>query len=73
MLTPTEILQAYVTYCPSCGNLLQFDPPYRDDRMESVQAKCPSCGRQWSMIFDLDDSGTFGVMSFQCDNQDRIM
>jgi hypothetical protein len=31
------------------------------------------CHRSWSTVFDLDVSGTFGVMSFQCDNGDRII
>lgn len=75
MQADSETLQAYAGYCPSCGSKLSFDPPYRDDKVESVQAICQSesCKRKWSMIFDLDESGTFGVMSFQCDNEDRII
>lgn len=72
-MTNSEELQAYVSYCPSCGNKLSFGIPHRNNHLESVQANCPSCKRQWSMIFDLDESGTFGVMSFQCDNNDRIL
>lgn len=73
MAADSATLQRYAGYCPSCGTGLAFSPPYRDDRVESVQATCtsPTCGRRWSMLFDLDFSGTFGVMSFQCDNEDR--
>jgi hypothetical protein len=71
----SEKLQAYVGYCPSCGSKLRFNTPYRNYNVESVHAKCTSmfCKKEWAIIFDLDESGTFGVMSFQCDNQDRIM
>ena len=65
-------LQKYVAYCPSCWQLLTFTPPYRCDSMECVTGIC-QCGKRWSFIFDLDKSGTFGVMSFQCDNEDRIL
>ncbi len=64
-------LQAYAGHCPTCGSRMVFSPPYRNGHVESVRANCP-CGKQWSMVFDLDDSGTFGVMSFQCDSGDRI-
>jgi len=68
-------LQAYSGHCPSCGSALKFEPPYRDDGLEVVQATCTKadCKRKWSMVFDLDVSGTFGVVSFQCDNEDRII
>jgi hypothetical protein len=71
MKAESPVLQRYVAFCPSCSKPLEFETPYRDDHLESVTGSC-QCGKRWSFIFDLDESGTFGVMSFQCDNRDRI-
>jgi hypothetical protein len=70
MRPATETLYAYAAFCPSCGRKMAFEPTYHDPRMEAAQATCP-CGKRWSMVFDIDPSGTFGVVSFQCDNGDR--
>lgn len=72
MRPTTETLTSYVAHCPSCGQRLRFAPGRTEPSMESVSGECP-CGKRWSFIFDLDPSGTFGVMSFQCDNEDRIL
>lgn len=75
MKAPDTVLCSYVGYCPSCGASLTFGPMghYRDTN--ACRGTCPSkkCKRSWSFVFDLDNSGTFGVMSFQCDNEDRIL
>ncbi len=68
-----EHLQRYVAFCPSCGQPLAFSPGCLHGDNYSVSAGCPACSKRWSMIFDIDPSGTFGVMSFQCDNEDRIL
>lgn len=68
-----ETLKEYVAHCPSCGGKLKFGKMTEVPDMSAVSAQCPSCERKWSMVFDIDRSGTFGVMSFQCDNEDRIM
>lgn len=72
-------LQSYVAFCPSCGRKLRFEPSTKIEDMEAIQGVCSpvsghsACGKKWSFVFDIDPSGTFGVMSFQCDNEDRIM
>src|SRR5438876_1075795 len=73
-LPTSKKLQDYAAHCPSCGSRLRFAAPLRAGHVEAVQARCshPVCRRRWSLVFDLDPSGTFGVMSFQCDNEDRI-
>lgn len=72
VLALTSDLQEYVAHCPSCGKRLSFRTACRVSLMEAVDASC-LCGRKWAIIFDLDESGTFGVQSFQCDNEDRIL
>lgn len=74
-MVTTQTLQEYAAYCPSCGQRLYFHNPLRADNLEAVQARCwnGDCMRRWSMVFDMDASGTFGVTSFQCDNEDRVM
>ena len=73
MASRSSTLQKYAGFCPACGKKLVFAEPYCEETMESVSARCSSCGKKWSLIFDLDKSGTFGVVSFQCDNADRII
>lgn len=70
----SKTLQTYVAHCPSCGVPLRFAKAFRAGNTEGVQGTCTDlgCGRRWSLVFDLDPSGTFGVMSFQCDNEDRL-
>lgn len=63
---------AYVAHCPSCGHKLVFAFVHADSAYESVRGVCHMCSKRWSFLFDLDKSGTFGVMSFQCDNGDRV-
>ncbi len=71
MIITDQTIIDYVAYCPSCGFDLDFGVVRHQGDMRCVSASCPSCSRKWSMIFDIDVSGTFGVMSFQCDNGDR--
>lgn len=68
-------LNNYVGHCPSCGTRLRFEKMGHYGDIRASQGCClnPNCGRRWSFTFDIDPSGTFGVVSFQCDNEDRIM
>lgn len=72
MRPSTNTLRSYAGHCPSCGRRLSFDPPLVYMNVEATTGICP-CGRRWSMTFDVDKSGTFGVLGYQCDNGDRIM
>lgn len=67
-----QTLRAYAGHCPSCGRHLSFNPPLAYGAMKATTGTCP-CGRKWSMVFDIDKSGSFGVTGYQCDNEDRIL
>lgn len=64
-------LQEYIAHCASCGQRMKVGPVGHYGDINACHCACP-CGREWSMTFDMDSSGTFGVMAFQCDNGDRI-
>jgi hypothetical protein len=60
----------YIAFCPSCGN-----PTVAQDTTDfpSVRSQCSQCLLRWVYVFQVDKSGTFGVIGFQCDNNDRII
>jgi hypothetical protein len=66
-------LKEYVAYCPSCGNKVEFirSTNYIDNYCMEGTCTNEKCKKKWSYIFEIDKSGTFGVMSFQCNNEDR--
>jgi hypothetical protein len=64
-------IKQYVGYCPACGGQLKFGGVGHYGDMRACQGTCTSCRSKWSFTFDLDKSGTFGVVGLQCDNEDR--
>ncbi len=73
MESSNQTLRDYIAYCPSCGYMLVFGVIGYHGDTRCFRGQCIQCRRIWSMLFDLDPSGTFGVQGFQCDNVDRIM
>ncbi len=72
MVQPTpRSLQEYVAHCATCGQKIKFREVPQEG-LEGMQGACDK-GHKWWFCFDIDKSGTFGVMSFQCDNGDRVM
>lgn len=71
----SQQMRDYIAYCPSCGHRLVFGKMGYHGDMRCCPGFCnhAPCKRRWSFLFDVDPSGTFGVMSFQCDNKDRVM
>lgn len=59
----------YIAYCPTCGGLTEAQDA---SDFPSVRSTCPDCSRRWCYVFQEDESGTFGVIGFQCDSGDRI-
>lgn len=70
-MTDEKKLEEYVAFCATCGGKVDFGRHFRLRTIDAVTGECDR-GHRWSFVFDMDESGTFGVMSFQCDNKDRI-
>lgn len=76
MYISNKQLQKYVCHCPSCGSILEFGEIGYQADLRCCKGTCTNkmCKNpNWSFMFQPDASGTFGVMAYQCDNEDRIM
>lgn len=62
------IQKEYVAYCATCGDKLLFEGRETPEELRGI---CQRCGNKWLFLFDNDPDGKFGVISFQCDNEDR--